>query len=163
MMPLSTPITAPAHPHYCHCPPALLPLPTRQRLLFGRVSGLVWKLLGQSFNCWLKVQYISKEREKRLPMDQLRQMQWEIFWQFFFLLFVWSFVNLIHMKENREWDMLINIDSFLLNHLIWNSYSIKFLDYQLSEKPNREVIHSNSETVWDLLFSRGRANLHLDL
>ena len=41
-------ITAPAWPHYsprsptyCPCPLALLPLPTQQRLLIGRVSGLV--------------------------------------------------------------------------------------------------------------------------
>ena len=41
-------ITAPALPKYsprphsnCPCPFALLPLPTRKRLLIGRVSGLI--------------------------------------------------------------------------------------------------------------------------
>ena len=39
------PHDSPRPPKYCPCPPALLPLPTRKRLLIGRVSGLVFFVL----------------------------------------------------------------------------------------------------------------------
>ena len=37
--------------------------------------------------------------------------------------------------------------SLVLNHLAPNLYSRNVLDHQLLEKPKREVLHPNSETV----------------
>ena len=64
-------------PAYCLCPPAVLPLPTRQWLLIGRVSGLVQyaqKHTIEGTKCSLYCSFVSSSIVGRRPVTNIARV-----------------------------------------------------------------------------------------